>query len=78
MKQSCVALVNFSLQSLEHYNHYKNMQFLKVKIVIKQTNKQTIPITVFKVNVKKRHNEALTSYKRVRKDTPAGSEIIIY
>ena len=27
------------LQSLEHYKHYKNMQFLKVKIAIKQTNK---------------------------------------
>ena len=47
------------LQSLEHYKHYKNMQFLKVKIVMKQTNKQTIPITVSKVNVKKRHNQAI-------------------
>ena len=72
-----MALVNFSLQSLEHYKHYKNKQISKSQDSNK-TNKQTIPITVFKVNVKKRHNEALTSYKRVRKDTPAGSEIIIY
>ena len=27
------------LQSLEHYKHYKNMQFVKVKVVIKQTNR---------------------------------------
>ena len=27
------------MQSWEHYKHYKNMQFLKVKIVIKQTNR---------------------------------------
>ena len=27
------------LQRLEHYKHYKNMHFLKDKIVIKQTNR---------------------------------------
>jgi len=53
------------------------MHFLKSQDSNK-TNKRTILITVIKLNDKKRHNEALTSYKRVWKDSPTGLEIIIY